>query len=116
MYESNKGNTYEDIAVKYLLDKGYIVKERNFTCRMGEIDIIADDKDTIVFIEVKGRKNSDFGMPSEYVTASKIKKILATSRYYLMKMGQSDSFCRFDVIEIVSKDYEINHIENAFGE
>ena len=69
------GNLGEDLAVKFLLEKGYELLERNFFKPFGEIDIIAKDKDYVVFIEVKARKNVKFGFPREFVNKNKIKKI-----------------------------------------
>lgn len=103
------GNKAEDIASKYLLDKGFKILERNFHSRYGEIDIIALDKDTIVFIEVKYRKNNNFGTPLESISLSKIKSICKTAKFYL-KSEEKDS--RFDVISIESDNIE--HITNAF--
>lgn len=114
MYKENKGYYFEHIAQKYLKEKGYIILETNFTCKFGEIDIIALKNSTLIFIEVKGRKNTDFGYPCEYVTPYKIKKIISAANYYLLKNQYNDVTCRFDVIELISSKKQINHIENAF--
>lgn len=114
MYEDNKGFKYELIANKYLQNKGYKILETNFTSRFGEIDIIALYEDTLIFVEVKARKNTEFGYPREYVTTSKTKKIISTANYYLLKNKYDDINCRFDVIEIFIEEKRINHIENAF--
>ena len=114
MYRENKGFYFEEVARRYLKSKGYILLEVNFLCKFGEIDIIASKDDFLVFVEVKGRKNTDFGYPRDYVTASKIRKIISTANYYIMKNKYNDIKCRFDVIEIISDAKEINHIENAF--
>ena len=114
MYKGNKGFYFEEVAQRYLLDKKYLILETNFLCRFGEIDIIALKDGVCVFIEVKGRKNIDFGYPREYVTTTKMKKIISTANYYLMKKNYDNVQCRFDVIEIISENRQINHIENAF--
>lgn len=114
MNKENKGFYFEEISKRYLQSNGYIILETNFFCRLGEIDIIALKDNVISFIEVKGRKNTDFGYPREYVTPSKIKKIISTAKYYLMKKNYSDINCKFDVIEIISDKKIINYIENAF--
>ena len=61
------GNTGEDIATEYLEKQGYIILERNFYCKQGEIDIIAKDKNEVVFVEVKSRSDVGYGLPSEAV-------------------------------------------------
>lgn len=114
MYRENKGFYFEEIAKRYLIDKRYVILDINFLCKFGEIDIIALKDGVLVFIEVKGRKNVDFGYPREYVTPTKMKKIISTANYYLMKKNYYNVMCRFDVIEIISDKKEINHIENAF--
>ncbi len=114
MYRGNKGFYFEEIAKRYLLINKYIILDTNFLCKFGEIDIIALKDGVLIFIEVKGRKNVDFGYPSEYVTPVKIKKIISTAKYYLMKKNYDDVKCRFDVIEIIIDKKEINYIENAF--
>ena len=114
MYDKNKGFEYEKIAKRYLFDKGYKVVEENFTCRLGEIDIIASKGGRLHFIEVKGRKNIDFGYPREAVTIQKQKRIIRAAKYYFMIQGSDDVLCQFDVLEIIVENNEINHIENAF--
>lgn len=114
MYRENKGFYFEEVARRYLVDKKYVILDINFLCKFGEIDIIALKDGVLIFVEVKGRKNIDFGYPREYVTPTKIKKIISTANYYLMKKKYDNIQCRFDIIEIVSNSKEINHIENAF--
>lgn len=114
MYDKNKGFEYEKTAKKYLLDKGYEIIDENFTCRFGEIDIIASKDSRLHFIEVKGRKNTEHGYPREAVTPSKQKRIIKTAKYYFMCISSDDVLCQFDVIEIIADINEINHIENAF--
>ena len=79
------GNTGEDIATEYLEKQGYIILERNFYCKQGEIDIIAKDKNEVVFVEVKSRSDVGYGLPSEAVTKQKIKHLCRTARYFLYK-------------------------------
>jgi len=114
MYDKNKGFEYEKTARSYLMDRGYDIIEENFTCRFGEIDIIASKNSRLHFIEVKGRKNIEHGYPREAVTTAKQKKIIKAARYFFMCMGSDDFLCQFDVIEIIVDNKEINHIENAF--
>lgn len=80
------GNTGEDIATEYLEKQGYIILERNFYCKQGEIDIIAKDKNEVVFVEVKSRSDVGYGLPSEAVTKQKIKHLCRTARYFCIKI------------------------------
>ena len=107
------GNTGENLATDYLEKQGYTILERNFYCKQGEIDIIAKDKNEIVFIEVKSRSNKLFGIPSEAVTKQKIKHLFRTARYFLYKNKMINEYIRFDVVEILIKSgkFNINHIK-----
>ena len=109
------GKLGEDIAVNYLKQKGYKILDRNFECRQGELDIIAIDKNEIVFIEVKTRTSNRYGTPSEAVNKIKQKHMLQTIKYYLYIRNLSDKFVRIDVIEVYIKDnvYKVNHIKQA---
>ena len=109
------GKTGEDIATQYLIQKGYKIVERNFYCRQGEIDIIAKEKQEIVFVEVKTRSNLCFGKPREAVDEGKQNHIYKTAKYYLYKHKLENSYVRFDAIEIYLKidKYKLNHIKNV---
>ncbi|MGE5677544.1 MAG: YraN family protein [Pseudomonadota bacterium] len=107
----------ESLATDYLSKNGYRVIERNFSCRSGEIDIIALHGDTVAFIEVKTRSSERFGLPSEAVSTAKQRKIVKTALYYMQKNRLLDHMCRFDVIEIISEvesSSRINLIQDAF--
>ena len=114
MYERHiLGKTGEEIGTKYLIKNGYRIIIRNFRCRQGEIDIIAQDKNEIVFIEVKTRKNTNYGYPIDAVDKRKQKHILNASKYYIYINKLEKKNIRFDVIEIYKKDkFYINHIKN----
>ncbi len=107
------GNNGEKIAVKYLERIEYEILKRNFYCRQGEIDIIAKDKNEIVFIEVKTRTNNYFGNPSDAVNAIKQKHMYKAAKYFLYKMDWLDLFIRFDVIEVwlANGKFNVNHIK-----
>lgn len=107
-----KGRLGENVAVNYIIEKNYIVLERNFRAFTGEIDIIAEKDGEIVFIEVKYRNNIKNGYPREAVNKAKQKKIKNTALAYIEKYGMSEKNFRFDVIEILGNNIE--HIENAF--
>ena len=110
------GNKGEDVAAKFLKRNGYRIIARNYKTPLGEIDIIAKDGNTIVFIEVKTRTSNAFGYPFESVTRKKKDKLKKLALLYLKKNAHESS-ARFDVISISSdKDMkmEIEHIKDAF--
>jgi putative endonuclease len=113
------GAKYEKMAAIYLEEKGYIIIERNYRNKCGEIDIIAyapesEGADLLVIIEVKYRSGNQCGEPLEAVDNRKQKRISRATLYYLMKKGRStDRPCRFDVVAI-NGDNSIEHIKNAF--
>lgn len=112
------GKIGEDYAANHLKDKGYRIAARNYHSRYGEIDIIAENKEFIVFAEVKTRDKNYEVSPLEAVSAGKQKKIGKTALSYLQS-NPTDLQPRFDVIGITTdSDYRIlsiEHIENAFS-
>lgn len=94
------GNFGEDLASKFLRDKGYILIERNFRSIYGEIDIVAQDGDVLVFIEVKTRTDNQFGSALEAITPWKIKKIIRTAQYYKIIHPQLPEQLRIDAVTI----------------
>lgn len=114
MKELNKklGLEGERLATNYLKKNKYKIVATNFTCPIGEIDIIAMKKRRLVFVEVKTRSSKEYGLPCEAVTPYKQTKIRKVAEYFMLHKGYSDSECQFDVIEII--DEEINHIDNCF--
>jgi len=121
MSEKNKrdlGKEGEDIAVKYLTEKGFKIVERNYHySTKGEIDIIANDKNQLVFVEVKSRINLDYGEPEYAINPKKIKQIKKMAELYLFEKEIDEADCRFDVVAILLGDGSkpvINHYENAF--
>jgi putative endonuclease len=116
-FKQNTGNKGENYACDLLVESGFTIIERNYHFGHGEIDIVAMDGDTLVFVEVKTRKNLEFGDPIEGVTKSKQKQIRKIAEGYLMEKKILDIDCRFDVVGILLQGNEapkINHIENAF--
>lgn len=110
------GSLGEQAAAAYLRKKRYRIVGQNVSCRLGEIDLIAEDRDWIVFIEVKRRKNADFAAAREFVTAAKQRRIAATAALWLAH-NPTEKQPRFDVIEIYGAEdrvASIHHIENAF--
>ena len=110
------GRQGEEEAVDFLRKKGYKIIKRNYKSRLGEIDIIARDKDTLCFVEVKARNSLRFGMPSEAVSDFKQRQISKAALMYLKENNQLDKKARFDVISIthLNEKTEIDLIENAF--
>lgn len=102
----------ENQATLYLKKEGYKILEKNYKTYHGEIDIIAQKGDLLVFVEVKKRKNDQMGKPEEYVSLSKRKKIIFAAKNYTFYNDLVDANCRFDVISILGE--EITHIQNAF--
>lgn len=114
MYKRHEiGKLGEELAVKYLKQIGYEVIERNFECKQGEIDIIAQDKKEIIFIEVKTRTSIKYGNPAEAVNENKQKHLIKAVKYYLYSRHLENEFVRIDVIEIYlyKKKYRVNHIK-----
>lgn len=108
-----RGSYYEEVAASYLKKQGYQILERNYRCPKGEIDLIALDKETLVFIEVKFRKESTAGDPAEAVSGKKQRRILETAKWYLMERKLSfDRPLRFDVVAICGSDVKL--YQNAF--
>ena len=107
------GAEYEAAAAAWLETKGYRILERNYRTRLGEIDLIAEEGDTLCFIEVKYRSSAGYGMPAEAVTPHKQQKILAVSRHYLTVHGCWDRSIRYDVVEILGD--RIRVLKNSFG-
>ena len=96
MYERHiTGSNGEDFATQFLLEKGYKICERNYRCKVGEIDIVALDKDEIVFVEVKTRTQSKFGMPAEAVDGRKKNHIYRVAEYFVMANQLENKFMRF---------------------
>ena len=110
------GNFGEDFTAKFLKKNKYKILKKNYSCKYGEIDIIACNKQYILFVEVKTRGENYIFTPSEAVTKSKQMKILKTAVYYL-NHNDINLQPRFDVCEVFvspNKKPEINYIENAF--
>lgn len=109
----------ERIALDYLKKQGYSIRERNFRCREGEIDIIAEKDDFLVFIEVRTRRSSSFGTPEESVTPSKVEKLIALAQTYVESHEDLPPFWRIDVVAVEltprGKVSRIELIENAIS-
>ena len=119
--ENKSGKLGEIYAAKYLAENGYNILETNYKTSFAEIDIIAKDKSgTLCFIEVKTRKNKNYGYGSDFIFKSKIEKMILGAKSYIAKNNFSGDI-RFDIIEVYGYVLgsgfavdEINHIKNAF--
>lgn len=108
-----KGVQYEAIAARYLERNGYLILEQNYRCHYGEIDIIAEQQGTLVFVEIKYRQSDRYGSPSTAVDYRKRRHISRTALHYYSYHGyEQEKPCRFDVIEIQGR--KIRHLINAF--
>lgn len=106
------GQLGEEMAANYLTQKGFEIKERNYRCLLGEIDIIAEDQGTLAFIEVRSRRGTHFGLPQETVNWAKQHKIKKIAKHYLKVNSIWNKNCRFDVIGILfDEKSEIKSIE-----
>jgi putative endonuclease len=94
------GKCGENLAVAELTDRGYAILDRRYRTRYGEIDIVADDDGTIVFVEVKARASPEFGTAAEAVTAWKQRRLASMAVDYLSRRRLTDRPCRFDVVAI----------------
>lgn len=113
MNSRKKGKLFEQKAEEFLKNSGYKILVKNYTSKFGEIDIIAEIDNTIVFIEVKGRLTESFGLGEESITARKIRKITKTALLYIQENDLYDKDLRFDVVAI--NNNEVCHIKNAFS-
>ncbi len=109
------GKKGEQLAVDYLLKKGYDIVERNYRFDKAEVDIIASLKDTLAIVEVKTRSSIDFGNPQDFVKPKQIQRLVKAVDEYVTVNGL-DVEVRFDIVAIVKngKAYDIEHLEDAF--
>jgi putative endonuclease len=110
------GKKGEEIALRFLKKKGYRIIEKNYVCTMGEMDIIAKEKDTLAFIEVKTRTSTTFGPPQLAVNSKKQMQLSKVALYFLKEKRIEDVKARFDVVAILlgPKGEEIELIQDAF--
>jgi putative endonuclease len=110
------GQKGENLAVDYLQNAGYMVLERNYRCKLGEIDIIARDNDTLVFIEVRTRSSLAFGLPQESINRRKRHQISKVALEYMIRRKLKNIPARFDVVAIslAPGKEKVDHIKDAF--
>ncbi len=111
------GQSAETKAAHFLKQQGLRIIEKNYRCKGGEIDIVAQDGPTLIFVEVRYRKSSRFGTPAETVTLKKQQRVIKAAKLYLLRLKQVPP-CRFDVIEGwpgSGTNVNFNWIQNAFS-
>lgn len=111
------GKAGEEVALKYLKRKKFKIIKKGFRLYKGEIDVIAYDRKTLVFIEVKTRRSRSFGLPEESVTTAKQRKIKKIAQGFMAFNNLENVECRFDVISLILKKndgYSICHFKDAF--
>ncbi|GKX66292.1 YraN family protein [Inconstantimicrobium mannanitabidum] len=118
-YNKDIGNEGEFLAKEFLCKKGYNIKESNYRCPLGEIDIILSKDNILCFVEVKSRYNLNYGYPMEAVTHKKLNRIYKICNWYLLENKINNLNIRFDVVEIIfsinDNSYKINHLENVYS-
>lgn len=108
------GFAAESLALEFLMQRGLILRKRNYTCRYGEIDLIMADQDILVFVEVRKRQDETYGAGWETVRGSKRAHLYKAATHYLMTQNLYDQVnCRFDLISINAKD-KITWIKAVF--
>lgn len=113
---ASRGREAEDAACAYLTRQGFKLLERNFRSPWGEIDLVMQDGDGLVFVEVRYRARSDFGAPAETVDRAKQARLRATAEHYLQQVrGASRKACRFDIVAISGDpDGDLRWLRDAF--
>ena len=105
----------EQLAVDFLIDKGYDIIERNYRFDKAEVDIIASTSDMLVIVEVKTRATKGFGNPEDFVKPKQIQNLVKAADHYIQE-NELDLEVRFDIVAIIGsgENYDIEHLENAF--
>lgn len=116
MIAQAQGTRGEDTAVRHLTGLGYSILDRNFKTRSGEVDIVARDGVTTVFVEVKRRETGRHGEAADFVGPAKIRRVVGAARLYAARHGLSDGLIRFDVvaIDVIEGRERLRHHKGAF--
>lgn len=109
---ASRGAIAEQMAADYLIKQGLILIERNFRCRLGEIDLIMRDGATLVFVEVRQRASELFGGAAASIDSRKQQKLIATAQFYLARLSKTPP-CRFDAV--LMQGASLHWISNAFS-
>ncbi len=110
------GDEGEERAVRFLEERGYRVLTRNFACRYGELDVVAEHEDTLCFVEVRMRSTAVWGDPSHTVSRAKQRRVVKAALHYLALVGSRGRMIRFDVISVVGRGEHatLEHLPGAF--
>jgi putative endonuclease len=111
---NHRGDAAEALAAAFLERRGLKILSRNYRCRFGEIDLVAESGATLVFVEVRARRSEAFGGPAESSTGTKRRRLVAAARHYLANAGERTA--RFDVVLLRGEPPRIEWIADAFGE
>jgi putative endonuclease len=111
---NNRGKDAEARAAQYLQAQGLQIVERNYRCRYGEVDLIARDGQTLVFVEVRARSSNAFGGAAASITTAKQKKLTRTALHYLAGAGNTPQ-CRFDAVLLSNNAAPVEWIRDAFS-
>lgn len=117
MRSKARGYHAEQAAAQYLEQQGLRIQASNFSCRAGEIDLIAVEDDSLVFVEVRARRTGSLVNGADSVNGTKQRRLIRAARFYLHRHALNESFCRFDLVAVriqSSGDYEFEWIRNAF--
>lgn len=106
MNKREKGYLYEEHAMDFFVEKGYKILEKNYTTRVGEIDFIAENSFEVVFVEVKYRKNNNFGTGAEAITKKKLEKIYLTSKKYIYENRIIKKDIRYDLVMFTGEELQ----------
>lgn len=112
--KKSAGEKGEDIACMFLKKNGYKIRKKNYSSKFGELDIIADEADTLCFVEVKSRSSMDHGRPEEFVDGRKQHKLVKTALTYISKNNINDRDMRFDIVSVDLNSSESRLLKNAF--
>ena len=112
---NRRGEPAENLAASFLEREGLEILERNYRCKAGEIDLIAQNGKTLVFVEVRARTSKKFGGAAESITASKRARVIRAAKYYLVR-HKIDKACRFDVVLVSGNDQRVEWLSGAFSD
>ena len=112
---NRRGESAENLAAAFLERSGLTILERNYSCRFGEIDIVARSGAQLVFVEVRARSSEAFGGAAGSITAAKRRRLVAAARHYLAAR-RVDRACRFDVVLVRGAGQRVEWLTDAFGE
>ncbi len=114
MSTTTDGREAERRAAEHLERLGFTILERNYRCRLGEIDLVAEERDVLCFVEVRSRASTRYGEAIETITPAKRRRIALAAHHYLVTRRLEERACRFDVVTISSSGAEPELVRDAF--